>query len=241
MKRYLAFAGFSLAGGWLAHIGVFYFLRIEDPFVRHFPEDPVRVSYVGNLGLGSAPPLQEQSILYDSTPLFMPTRWNLVSDVDNVASLGDATRVFDLYPPDLHLPQFKPDFLPARSGLPSALEVGLRDDSALLLGRYGRIPIELPMAPQRAPSIVAYRIDRAEPYQETVHSMPESVARLAPEVLWPPIQLNLQIVEGKPVGFPLMARGSGFTEWDQALQAYVRSLAFYRTLRSGYYRITVFP
>jgi hypothetical protein len=43
------------------------------------------------------------------------------------------------------------------------------------------------------------------------------------------------------VGTPLLVQSSGYTGWDQTLQAYIRSLDFCRSVDSGYYRISVFP
>ncbi|NDV62629.1 hypothetical protein G0Q06_09215 [Puniceicoccales bacterium CK1056] len=241
MKRILTLAFVSILGGLVVHIGVFYFIRIEFPSPRSAPEDPVQVHYVGNSGIRVNPALGEQAFLQDSAPLFMPTKWNLVSQMDDVASLREATEVFSQYEPILTLP----DSSPATISLPpfgsAPPEIALPAGPAFYLSRFGRQPT----AP--LPSIVSETSLQSIPLGERVdHSLrvsalPDSLRQLSPEALWPPIRFYLHLVHEIPLGKPVISGSSGFTDWDQALQGYIGSLDYYRGLPSGYYRITVYP
>ena len=241
MKRILSLAFISILGGLILHIGVFYFIRIEFPSSRSAPEDPVHVHYVGNSGIRLNPALGEQAFLQDSAPLFMPTKWNLVSQMDDVASLREATEVFSQYEPVLTLSDSSPatfSLLPSESVPP---EIALPEGPAFYLARFGRQPKDPLPGIFSESSLQSTLLGEAVDHTLRLSALPDSLRQLSPETLWPPVWFYLHLVHGSPLGKPVISGSSGFTDWDQALQAYIGSLDYYRSLKSGYYRITVYP
>lgn len=241
MKRILSVAVISAAGGILAHVGIFYFINIEAPEAQPRPVDSAQFDYLGDLGASSDPVLRQQSQLFDSSPLFMPTRWNLVSEMSDVASLREATEVFSLFVPQLSLPESPaaPEFTAINADFDT--KDALPDGPAFLLSRFGRQATELAEVSQSTATISAYRLDSANIQSKKGQVLPESLVDVSPDSLWVPVQFYLQIVEGKPLGVPAVAQSSGFSAWDQALQKYIGSLDFYRTLNNGYFRVIVYP
>lgn len=241
MNRLLPFALIAILGGLAVHIGIFYFILIEVPAPQPLPQDPVQVEYLGDLGVQANTAVREQALLQDSAPLFMPTRWNLVSQMGDVASLREATEVFAPYPPELTLPDSSPGAFPANVDSSRLRELILPRSPAFYLSRYGRQPVAQPPALQSDLSALARPLAGSFPQQVNSTTLPESLKAQAPETLWAPFQIYLQLVGGMPSGRPVIAQSSGFSEWDQALQAFIGSLDYTRSLQSGYYRITVYP
>ena len=241
MKRILSVAAFSILGGLLAHVGIFYLIRIEPPAIRPAPVDTARFDYVGDLGVRSDPVLRQQALLFDSAPLFMPTRWNPVSEMSDVASLREAAEVFDVFPPHLNIPDSPPDIqaLPFVRGSLDSLQ--LPEDPSFFLSRFGQRAVTLPDLPPSGPSIHPFRLDTGGGGSVSPQSIPSSLEAMIPDSLWSPALFYLQIVHGKVLGVPATAQSSGFSDWDRALQDFLGSLDFYHRLDSGYYRVTVYP
>lgn len=241
MKRILSVAAISILGGFLAHVGIFYLIRIESPMLKPPPVDPARFDYLGDLGVSSDPVLRQQALLFDSSPLFMPTRWNLVSEMADVASLREATEVFEVFSPHLNIPNLPPDIDPLLTVPKSLDSLHLPEDPSFFLSRFGRRAISLSDPPTSGPSIHAFRLDTSSTAGLSSRPVPSSLEALVPDTLWSPAQFYLQMVHGKVLGVPAIAQSSGFSDWDRALQEFLGSLDFYRDLDSGYYRVTVFP
>ena len=241
MKRILSLAFLCILGGLVAHVGIFYFIRIEFPAPRSSPGDAFRVQYLGDSGMRANPVFAEQAFLQDSAPLFMPTRWNLASRMDAVASLREATEVFNRYQPVLSLPEFSGESLPPIPLEAPDTRIALPSGPAFLLSRLGRGPIasveESSSEAMMQSLAFAGSVDR----ELSMSMLPGNLKALAPGMLWPPVRFYLHIVHGIPPGKPIISESSGFTDWDRALQDHIGSRAYYKTLGNGYYRITVYP
>lgn len=241
MKRILSLAVISILGGLVAHVGVFTFIRIEFPQRSVTTDDGFAVQYVGDTGIRANPALGEQVFLQDSAPLFMPTKWNLVSRMDDVASLREATEVFSQYPPLLTLPDSSAGSMPAPVPVETLAEAALPDLPSFYLARFGRRPDGPLSGTSSGASLLSIPLGTAVDRDLRVSSLPEGLIALSPGTLWPPVRFYLHLIQGMPLGEPVIDQSSGFTDWDHALQDYIGSLAYYRSLKSGYYRITVFP
>ena len=241
MKRMLLIVVLASIVGLLAHFGVFFVLRFKDPVDSPSPPARINIQYTGRMATGPNPVLKERGILQDSAPLFMPTRWNLASEMGRVASLREATEVFTEFRPRLSLPDRLPDsgvFPPSDAVL---MDDWIPEDPAFVLAAMGREFDEPRKLLGKALILRAQRLD--EPGQSSPFTMvlPESLAESVPESLWSPPRLHLHLVEGKALGLPVLAKSSGFTDWDKLIQKFVASLPLYRSLQNGYYDITVFP
>jgi hypothetical protein len=171
----------------------------------------------------------------------MPTKWNLVSQMDNVASLREATEVFSQYDPLLTLPESTPGSIPLIPSAEQSPEISFPDGPSFFLARFGRRPAQaLPDRSSEA-ALQSLSLGQAIDHGTGYTALPESLKALSPGALWPPVRFYLHLVRGTSLGKPVIAESSGFTDWDQALQAYIGSSDYYRSLGSGYYRITVYP
>jgi hypothetical protein len=241
MKRVVTLAAVSVLLGLVAHFGIFYFLKFQGPAPRERPDFDSEIEYVGNLARESDPVLQEQGLLYDSAPLFMPTRWNLGSEMGSVASLREATEVFAIFPPELSLPDSPPQIRDSIKGAPPMPLQELPQGPAFIMAPFGRVSANSGESSPASMIVEARPLDSQRVADSVRIPIPESLIQQVPPSLWSPARLHLQLKEGRPIGWPVVASGSGFTEWDEALQQYVGSLGFYRYLRNGYYLITVYP
>ena len=241
MKRLRTIATISILGGVLIHMAVFMVIRIESPIQGRELPPQAEVVYVGNLGGQAGPSILQQAALLDSAPLFMPTRWNLASEMDEVASLKEATEIFDPFPARVLLPEARPSF--PREGAPDASPGTdpLPEGPAFVLSRFGRSPAMPPVAVSRGPSVLIQGLTRSDAADAVSRVLPAAIQATAPPVLWSPVYFYIQMAEGIPSGAALLAQSSGFAEWDETLKDFFNSLDFYRNLGDGYYRLAVFP
>ena len=243
MNRLRLLLGLAVLGGLAIHVVLLLApwkerdLPAEDP-------DSLGVLYFPRNGAAD-PSLREQATLFDSAPLFMPTRWNSASRYGNVTSLREATDLFIPYPARVRLPADPPALFPRSVPDPSGLSPASGEDPEgipdWLLARYGREPARpLPAVEPSGP----VRIDRLSgpstlPRQYV--PLPADLAMSSPRELWQPAVFHLHLHHGSVVGRAVRRESSGFPEWDGALARYFSSPSFAGKLPDGYYRILVFP
>lgn len=225
------------------HLLFFAVLSIESEFESEHPVAEMGVRYVGDADGSVDEVLLEELVLLDTTPLFMPTRWNAASDLTGLASLSEAVEAFSEYFPTLQLPSealpsgamlgtinFEPkDFVPAGPGF--------------FVNRYLGKPI--PKADVgRIPELKLWftLLDGSQPRQYSF-SIDLDIAEESrwPTGLWQQIQGYLQIVDGRPVGPPVLNSRSGYPEWDQYIVGRISGSETYGKLKDGYYRLAVYP
>ena len=241
MKSVRAIALFSIIGGILIHLAVFLVIRIEGPGDPAHRDEPPPVRYVGSPGGRDSPVLQQQAALFDSAPLFMPTQWNLVSEMSDVASLREATEIFGRFPPALRLPAYEPP-LPGPGSVQEIIPGPLLPDGPrFYLARFGREASSPVYAASEGPGVRVEKLSGPQRGHLQGSPLPEPLSALAPSAFWGPARFYLHLSGGIPVGRALLIQSSGFPEWDEALHSFLGSLAFYRLLDDGYYRLSVFP
>jgi hypothetical protein len=242
MRRLGPLAMLAILGGFVVHVAVFYVLRVEVPSPPTAPLETFRVQYLGDPGLDADPILRDQALLHDSAPLFMPTKWNLASQMADVASLQQATAVFDRFPPVLSLNDTPPSLQEEGVDPNLSLTSLIPGSGMFVLSRLGREPVEELPGPDSGSTVQAYRLDRwsGEGARHSA-SLPPALLSEAPKALWTPVRLYLHIARGKPFGIPRIEASSGFSDWDQALKEHVGSLQFYRNLGNGYFLVVVYP
>ncbi|HSH08840.1 MAG TPA: hypothetical protein VK995_00515 [Oceanipulchritudo sp.] len=241
MKTLRTIGFISILGGILVHLAVLTVISIQSPLSRKPYVTRAQVEYVGNLAEDAAPSILQQASLLDSAPLFMPTRWNLVSQMADVASLKEATEIFEPFSAQLSLPQAKLALPSDRTAPTGTQEISLPEGPAFFLSRYGRTRTSVPDIVAPGPAIRIHRIAGSADAVPSSRLLPSPLTALSPPAMWGPVQFYLQLSEGILVGLPVLAQSSGFAEWDEVLQGFVGSLDFYRNLGDGYYRLAVFP
>lgn len=182
----------------------------------------------------------EQALLEDSKPLFMPTRWNVASDLQEIARLRDETELFRPYAPIVQLASVT-DFV----GLAPVPDVG-----ATLSDRLSANPLYPlagfgegassdagPLPPRRAELTWARPKDGAVGQLEvSLEGLPEGPEELwSPAIFWVVIDPSLDSVT------PMRLTSSGFPWWDAAIRDFLRTRDLARRLEPGYYRVTVGP
>lgn len=205
-----------------------------------------QVVYAGDRRTAEGETLRrEQAALLDSAPLFMPTRWNQASELDEVASLREATEVFGPYPAAAELPENLVSFeqegdlekLPGE-GLP---DLPAAPESGLVLAVLGRREASLPEVEALSPSASVMGLSGEGLGQEERLSLPEGLWEAQPEELWSPAVFYFHLRYGAPVGVPTLAGSSGYPEWDQQLREYLGQTEFLRHWPDGYYRVRIYP
>lgn len=242
MKRSLSLALIFGAGGVVLHLAGL--LLVDVSFVQKATPPGGRVAA---FSASIAPPgsilaSRENRLLNDSSPLFMPTRWNLASNLEGVASLREATEVFDPYAARINLPR-EPQWMNPFSSDDALLppESFLPQGSAFVLSSLGRGNGSSENLSPAPPPVVAVNLEAVSDALPTRSELPQSLLASAPQGLWEPFQCLLGLAEGKPTGVPLQEKSSGNAAWDEVLKRYLQSLDYYRMLEDGYYRITIFP
>lgn len=186
--------------------------------------------------------LQEQAVLLDSKPLFMPTRWNVASSLQNIARLRDEAELFARYEPVVRLGPGRgiPD-IEALSSATTSVEALLRRHPAYPLRGFGQTedPEAHAPLPDRVAAISVENLSGGPaPAGFPLSGLPEMEP---PGRLWNPAAFMLVIDPRTSGGRPLRVASSGNVEWDMALARHLASEAFRQRLAPGYYRVTVGP
>lgn len=230
----------------LVHLVGFLQIEVTIPVEAELERPRGFVLYSDSRQEQSDPVLREQSELLDSASLFLPTRWNTASDINQVASLREETELF--------LP-FKPTLTVLAEGMPEKPQVGepleleqlipapaVRDLQAMglghtpLKGQTATSPVT--PGPLRGLNLRAFDLqsgkslwlDPGEPEQENY-----------PDELWEPATVNVQILWGRPLGPASIHRSSGYSNWDRYLQELSESSLIYSQLKDGYWRLEWLP
>jgi hypothetical protein len=232
--------------GVAVHAVVFLFIPVQFPEPTGSRPQPTVAGFGGGLASALDPVLQERASLQDTAALFMPTRWSQASRMESVASLKQATEVFTVYPPVLSL-AMDPIDPEAFGRVPTAIQINGLPSAELGLSRYGRE--DAPELSRRAagpwmeltrfPGGTSRLITPPEDIIRLV--MPPAFADQAPGDLWAPFEAHVHLLGGNLVGPPMLAGTSGYPDWDSALLAHLRSVAFHGQLPDGYYRILIKP
>lgn len=241
MKRSSSIAYASILGGILVHIAVFTVIRIQGPAERQQFEKPAEIQFMGNLDEDAKPEILQQAALLDSAPLFMPTQWNPVSEMSEVASLRGATELFAAFPADLKLPDSSPARPGTYAGAVAPTGYPMPSGPAFVLSRMGQKRPQQQELRSPGSTVVVEQLDSTLSIDNPRTVLPAEIQDQEPPALWTPVSFYFQLSDGWPTGLPVLAQSSGFPDWDDSLQSYVGTLAFYRNLADGYYRLSVFP
>jgi len=180
--------------------------------------------------------------LLDSRPLFVPTRWNVASSLQDIARLRDEAELFAPYPPVVRLqPQgWAPQERPAAVADASIEQLLLNDALHPLLGFGQRQdPASADPLEPRVASVSVENLS-GEPSRR-VFALPQISDAQVPVRLWDPLVFYVEIDPRSSGGIPLRSSGSGIAEWDLALMRYLASPGFRRQLAPGYYRVIIGP
>lgn len=187
---------------------------------------------------GAADMTMDQALLFDSAPLFLPTRWSTTLSGSRVGRPGgdDPFALFaseisatpaSLRPPAIPVGDAVPALLPDRGGMDEFSAMGRDDPSA----KVGALP----------PRGAAWEVRRADNGNLVLSGRVKSAIPEAGDLLWQPAEFWLMVNQAGPVGAPLVASGTGSDSLDAALRSLIQSSEPVNLLPPGYYRIVVGP
>ncbi|HBM85213.1 MAG TPA: hypothetical protein DD423_00175 [Opitutae bacterium] len=228
----------ALLLGVALHLAGFLFFSVISSPLPQRAARPSFVQYVSPDSLASESELEEQAALFDSAPLFIPTRWN-ASQAYSV-NLRDAARdQFPEFEPEINLLR---DLQPASLLFAPGLQVSAPID--LLASRFWRFfggaPSEALVALSESQPI-AEIVVLAGPIAETV-SLPAALTYITAAPIARPVLYYLRVsADGVVWGAPTRGRSSGNEAFDAAAAEWLGRAEVRAQLPQGYLSITVFP
>ncbi|MBN2068727.1 MAG: hypothetical protein JW739_03735 [Opitutales bacterium] len=201
----------------------------RDPFVR----------FIGDSNVAGHPVMQEQAVLFDSAPLFLPTKWNTAGVFSEVNIADVQTPLFGLYEEQITLNE---DTLsPAASYVafsrPDITNV-LGESSFPALRYFGRKPDPLSESVSSADMILQDMMTGQtlsggtlpQEIQESIYAVDASYSE------W----LVHADVSGV-VGQPMRLKGSGNIEVDHSIRNFLQDGHFIKPLQIGYFHVVIGP
>jgi len=228
----------AIVGGFLLHAAAIGLMSVRVGSIVDAKTPKPFVSWVDLAAEATDPALRVQALLFDSEPLFMPTRWNFAGNYDDVASLEKASEMFRPFPPRITLDNapLPPRPLPGDTD-PWQLRSSLADSEIGAMRLFGRTGLRRDGFSARLFAVEARDTLTGRSLRVEV----ESEARGGIGGLWRPAVFSLQYGLDGPIGEPLIVESSGVPDLDMLFAEYLGGLDFYRRLQPGYYTITVGP
>lgn len=179
---------------------------------------------------------RDQSMLLDSAPLFLPTRWS-TAGVKNVEYSGAQTDLFEVFAPEITLNADK--MKPATIVVPveKVTADSIAGSATRLLGVSADAQSKLAIQQRSA----CYEIYAANGGKLIKKGIVEAGIPEADGFLWQPAEFWVRVVQEGLLGQPLLTNGSGRESLDAALRKIVASSRDVSLLPPGYYRVVVGP
>jgi hypothetical protein len=228
----------ALLLGVALHLAVFLFFRVISSPLPQRAARPSFAQYVSADSLASDAELEEQAALFDSAPLFIPTRWN--ASQASPVNLRNAARG--------QFPEFEPEINLLRELQPSsrlvARDLNVSAPIDLLASRFWRFfegaPSEALVALPASPPI-AEVVVLASPTAAPL-SLPAALTFTSAAPVARPVLYYLRVFAGGVVwAAPTLGRSSGNQAFDAAAAEWLGRSEVQAQLPQGYLSITVFP
>lgn len=226
--------------GVLVHLAAFALFRVtNDPQLPSVAVDS-HFQFANASELRANPIIEEQVLLYDPEPLFLPTRWNASPQFidSNLSLVSDSP--FTRFEPELLLK--KEDLKKRQWKTKSADRISKPSDTLLiqndeLFSSFGQTAVPLNALPQRAAVLTVYDFERSERILSVaLDTLPGIEGELEQ------IGEFLVVIDTMGlVGTPLVERNTGNGDLDNALRAFISEFPAIKRLKQGYYRITMGP
>ena len=184
--------------------------------------------------------IREQAELYDSAPLFLPTSWNYVTNVETLSLEVHSSSLFPTYEEKWTISDemLKPNISSGVSIITRARD-SLKYEywdlfSTFGEGKYKENWMSLRMGWVEVYDMLNNKIVRSE-------SLPENIDELKELPLWAPLEFLITIDNLGPIGEPLLLKGSGSETIDAILRDYILEPVFGARLVPGYYKVSIGP
>lgn len=184
--------------------------------------------------------LREQSELYDSAPLFLPTSWNYVTNVEVFSLEVDNASLFPAYGEEWTISDemLKPNIGNGDSTIKRARD-SLKYEYWDLFSSFGEEKQADNGMPVRTGFVEVYdMLDNEIVRSETLR---DDIDELKELPLWTPLEFFITIDKLGPIGEPMLLKGSGSETIDAILQDYILEPVFGARLQPGYYKVSIGP
>jgi hypothetical protein len=180
---------------------------------------------------------RDQSLLLDSAPLFLPTRWS-TAVAQRVEYVGSETDLFEVFEPEITLntDRMKPPATVMNVDR-NMIATPVDGRSTRLLGRRSDLDGKLVMPSRGA----YYEIHAPQNGKAILSGTMQNAIPEAGDLLWQPVEFWVRVVQEGVMGPPLLTNGSGNDSLDAALRNLVAGDRKIALLPPGYYRVVVGP
>lgn len=239
--------GVAIAGGLGVTAGLLFLARV--PEVPGNPgESPVVVEEGSIAPVGLArlegetadAVLNEETMMRDPTPLFLPTRWSASADALPLNSWQEPGVSFRGYPPKL-----KFDEAELELQIPAVVALPVRPADAFALARprrpflgFGQTDVAVAPLPRRAAFI---EVSGAADGQRMIA---EALAQAQPpgDAAWQPLEFLLAVDARGVIGPPVLTQSSQVAAVDRYFQEHITdTLHLGERLGPGFYRVGIGP
>lgn len=230
----------ALLAGVAVHLAGFLIFRVVSNPLPTRDDQAAFVRYVSASSLAGDLALEEQAELFDSAPLFVPTKWNAAQNV----SLAQRDRVRERFP------EFEPSIDLMKSLDKSDALIGSVDTveqpSDLLASRHW---VYFEQFGQTDATVQAFADSGHFAEVAVVGSPSQSAVTLEclleftdPAPVNEPVQFYLRVGgDGRRFGEALLAKTSGNEAFDRAAKRWLQLPTTIGRLPAGYLSITVYP
>ena len=233
-------AQFAIIVGITIHLLGFLAFHIQTPSTESVRFSAPYVQYPSSEEKKSNQLLREQSELYDSAPLFLPTSWNYVTNVEVFSLEVDNASLFPAYGEEWTISDemLKPNIGNGDSTITRARD-SLKYEYWDLFSTIGEEKQTENWMSARTGFVEVYdmlnsKIVRSETLRENIDELKELP-------LWTPLEFLITIDNLGPIGEPMLLKGSGSETIDAILRDYILEPIFGARLLPGYYKVSIGP
>ena len=232
------FSYFLILLGACAHLVGFFVFRVVSNPLPTSEAIPPFVQYVSPSALLFGAALEEQAVLFDSAPLFVPGKWNASHNLRPL-SRERTLLSFDAYG------EPRSDFSSAliSKGLPLGLKFAVTEPVDLLALHYwdlfGGIGQTAPVVEGLEGTGVFVEVRTLE--GRVVQTVPVELAVLSMQAIQPTTYFLGVEAGGRVLGRPTLSVSSGDTAFDTAAYIWLVESGFTAGLPAGFFEIRVYP
>ncbi|MEM7790679.1 MAG: hypothetical protein AAF546_04690 [Verrucomicrobiota bacterium] len=230
--------------GVLVHLAGFLIFRVvSNPLPSRVDRRPL-VEFVSTETLTGSAQFEERAALFDSAPLFLPTRWNAARSL-SFPRAGYVPPGFAQFEPDIQLLE---DL--NVSALAALERTAIQTPMDLLNSRYWRFFEQFGEVPgpdfsfPDAQTFAVVEVVAGDAIAASSATGRFPVRLEAPIAVLPPEPAHLLvrlIGGGYLAGPPVLERSSGNVDFDLAVERWLRVSNLIGGLAEGYYRVKIFP
>ena len=228
----------SLFAGLIIHLAGFFIFEVQSNLLFSRKNSGAFIEYVPFHEVNGTDELEEQAILFDSAPLFIPTQWNAAQYL--YAAWG--------WQMDIQFPQFEPEIdLVASLGsehFPMASHVEVREPVNLLASSYWNFFESFGDSHEST-----FSFPDPQPFATVEQAGEGMLLELRPQLsgddfsdLSDPVVYYLGMASpGYALGRPTLGKSSGNERFDRAVLNWLGRSSVLAQMPSGYLAITVYP